>query len=278
MSYVLRQREAIIRRQLAWAESAGLDVDPAGQVPSVQANLFSPLAERTRAELATSVARPLGDGVKPGPLQCLYDGAALRLNAFEFWRARAELPPGLFEAGVTGTLRYSVPVGDGSTGRRAEVDCLAEPEQGVPTAITTRFIDADQGDALHLRPDLEDRLASLPSAARLHGVRLLAQDLAANPRRYRVTPVGRLLDLAVGLCEQYGPRGYRIVHVWHAAHGRHGRSQYAEFARLLARIGGEVALHGTTWQAVFAAIMERPDADRGYTDYIAQRYTGAPQH
>lgn len=165
MSYVLRQREAIIRRQLAWAESAGLDVDPAGQVPSVQANLFSPLAERTRAELATSVARPLGDGVKPGPLQCLYDGAALRLNAFEFWRARAELPPGLFEAGVTGTLRYSVPVGDGSTGRRAEVDCLAEPEQGVPTAITTRFIDADQ--EMHSTFDPTSRTDSL-HCPRLH--------------------------------------------------------------------------------------------------------------
>jgi hypothetical protein len=271
-----RQRESIIQQQITWAESVGIEVDAADQVSCVAENLFAPLCAETRAELESSSARPFGDGIKPGPLQRLHDPTAMRCNFFDYWRKLGVLPPGLLQESVTGTLRQAVHLG--AEGARAdasrEIDCLVEAESTPATAITTRFIDADLGDAIRLEPSFIDRLDGLVSPTSLRSVRLFAEDLLANPRRFCVTPVGRLLEQAAALCARYGARGYQIVHIWHEAPGEHGRLQHREFAQLRTRIGGDVELHGMTWQALFARIMERNDTHRGYTDYIASRYFG----
>jgi hypothetical protein len=275
--------EGIIEQQQSWADQLRIELANGGNVRDVSDNLFLPLHAETRRALLEGSACGFGDERKPDPLHALHSSQALACNFFEPWRGQASSPLDLIapldanapdsdalepaSAPCEIVVAEQLPLGPHELTVAADVVIRSDTTR--PAAVVACFTEGYD--------DVDTRLPAAPSEyaglwSDLPGCRGLAEDLHANPRRFRRIPAGRILELALALHQRHGSRGARLVHLWYDTSGRTAREQRQEADRLRMRIGGEVDFASITWQTLFLAMLDHPASDPRQIDYLAHRY------
>ncbi len=62
------------------------------------------------------------------------------------------------------------------------------------------------------------------------------------------------------------------MYLYYDRPGREATTHRAELDRVAARLAPEIELRVATYQALFGALRDTPGLERGYVDYLAQRY------
>ena len=270
----------LLDQQKRWAERRELDLDEEGYTSKIEENLFGSPSPETRSDLERARASGIstltaecaeGAGGKPGEFQRVHSTAALVCNVFDYWRARGvEEIAGLCRADPgCEELSFSQDQPTGIEGLSSWSDVLFAGDSAPPTALVASFCEPYAG-----RPE-----SRLPASVEKPGVwgaladcRDLALGLRANPGRFRMLPVRRLLEQSLGLTARYGVRGFRLLYLWYEVPGQLARLQHREVDRFRMRVGGEVAFEACTWQQLFRAIESRREAHASYVDYLSSRY------
>ena len=266
----------LMARQRAWADSREIEIDADGRLARWDENLLSPASSRTRAELAGGSPACSVAHDKPGRLHDLGSGLALAANVFEPWRASPEdlasRVPELGRAFSRIGFATQLPLhasDDSGEDLVADVDVLLDGAPAGATAVVPLFSEP----FTDVDPRVRDLLARDASRfGELPGCALLARDLHSNPRRFRRLAVGRVLETALAMSRRFGRHGFRIAVLWFDAGGRASRQIQAELDRLRMRIGGEVDLSATSWQALCERLHEAPSQDHRYTRSLQARY------
>jgi hypothetical protein len=113
--------------------------------------------------------------------------------------------------------------------------------------------------------------AQLWTAAELPRCQALAEELQNGRERLRFLNAAQLLKHALGLANN-GLRTSALVYLYYDRPGREATTHRAELDRVAGRLAPELELHVVTYQALFAVLREAPGLERGYVDYLAQRY------
>ena len=261
----------ISEQQSRWAALHEVDLDESGATATLHGNLFGPLSGALQEALSGRVDKPLGDGLKPGPITRLDSTHALVANVFDHWSER-DLEPLL--------------------------GALGAPPDGAEIEFEARMTLRDQPiDAAHLmlcggaRPIAvvasfsESYLPGGPGRARpfadcaepgvwgtLQDCRQLALDRAANPDRHQRVDVTGLLERILALSSHFGARNFELLYLWYEVPGHAATQTRREIDRLRMRIGGEVAFRALTWQQLFARIEASSEGHSRPAAYLAARY------
>jgi hypothetical protein len=241
-------------------------------------NLRAPLTPAMRAELerGSELARR---GATPPRSHSLTSSAALVVNVFGYWRERpvAPLVAALgFEAGERVALTFEEPLPTGLAGEPPFADVALRWPNGDLVPIESKF-----SEWLVRRPNnkrvFKDKYfpsgtgSGVWSAAALPRCQTLAEELQAGRERCKYLNAAQLLKHALGL-RKLGQRGLAVVYLYYDWPGREAAVHRAELERVQRRLATEVDLRVLTYQHLFGALRATPGLDRGYIDYLAQRY------
>jgi hypothetical protein len=269
---VSTELQTIVESQREWAANRDLTVLDSGHTTDLEANLFVPLDADTERELRSADGRPLGDGSKPGDLQLLESTLALACNVFAPLRND---PQGLAAAfGYPATrLRFCAPAGDDPMS--AQVEVLLESADR-PTAVRATYTEPYRSSRPQQAPANRVSSAWLEATEPwngLPGCRQLAHDLRVTPRRYEHLAAADLLTTAAALTTQYGPRGFRLVHVWHELPGVAAEQYQREIERFQLRIGGEIDFRAVAWHRICGRLAGWGGVDSRWVGYLRERYS-----
>jgi hypothetical protein len=270
-------RSALSARQRRWAEGAGLAVDAGGFLRTIDANLRVPLSRAARAgfergsELAPRAAAP-------PRMQAVSSSAALVANVFEYWAER-DVSPLVAALGLprqTAELAFEAPFATGLPGDPPMVDVALTLAAGSIVAIESKF-----GEWLAKRPrnksGLKDKYFPPGRAVWAeHGLprcQALAADLQSGRERFKHLHVAQLLKHALGLAVA-ARAPTMLVYLYYDWQGDAARVHREEIARFAGRVAAELEFAALTYQALFAALSQAPEAGAGYVGYLRGRYFG----
>lgn len=271
-------KTAQLRAQRRWADARGVRYDAHGCVRSLADNFREPLDASMLAELNRGSELAPG-ATRPARAYSLCSSAALAVNVFAYWRGRDQTPL-LRALGLGGAggerLAFEEPLPTGLPGDPPFVDVALFRPDGRSVAVESKY-----GEWLvPRRPGkrvFKDKYfpegEGVWSMAGLPQCQALAMDLQAGRERFRFLNAAQLLKHALGLAHA-GLRTSALVYLYFDRDGKEQARHRAELERVVARLVPEIELHVTTYQALFGAIRATPGVDRGYVDYLAQRYFG----
>jgi hypothetical protein len=99
----------------------------------------------------------------------------------------------------------------------------------------------------------------------------LAEDLQGGRERPKFLNVPQLLKHALGLKRSARAKS-ALVYLYYDRAGKEAPAHRAELERVRQRLGSEIELHASTYQTLFGALRATPGIERGYLDYLEQRY------
>ena len=269
-------KNALLRAQRRGADAHGLRYDAYGCVRDLGENLRAPLDDAALAELQRgSELTPAAK--RPARAYSLCSSAALVVNVFAYWRGRDQtaLLQALGRGGAGGTeLRFEEPLPTGLPGDPPTVDVALYRPDGRCVAIESKF-----AEWLTPRPRgkraFKDKYFAAGArewAARgLPRCQALAEELQDGRERTKYLNAPQLLKHALGLA--HNDLGTStLVYLYYDSIGTERSAHRAEVERISARLVPEVDFHACTYQALFAALQDAPEIERGYVEYLARRY------
>lgn len=271
-------KTALLRVQRRWAEARGIAFDAYGCVRDLDDNFIEPLDAATRAELERG-SELAPSATRPARAYSLCSSAALVINMFAPWRGRDHTP--LLEAlGVGGNggtrLAFEEPLPTGLPGDPPTVDVALYGGDGRCVAVESKFT-----EWLTPRPrgkrTFKDKYfppgEGVWAAAGLPRCQALAEELQDGRTRLKYLHAAQLLKHALGL-RASGLRKSPLVYLYYDRPGKESRAHAAELERVVTRLVPELDLHACTYQKLVGSLRETPGVERGYLEYLAQRYFG----
>lgn len=271
-------KTALLRAQRRWADAHNVEYDARGFVRELGDNLRTPLDAAALAELARG-SELTPSATRPPRAYSLCSSAALVINVFSAWRDRdhGALLQALGAGGAGGTrLAFEEPLPTGLAGDAPTVDVALYGADGRCVAVESKFAEW-LGPRPRRQRVLKDKYFppgnGVWAAAGLPRCQALADELQDGRVRMKRLHAGQLLKHALGLARN-GARTSALVYLYYERPGREAVAHRAELEHVVARLVPEIDLHVCTYQALFAALCATPGIERGYLEYLAQRYFG----
>jgi hypothetical protein len=273
---VVTGKTAQLRAQRRWADAQGVRYDAYGCVRTLADNFREPLDGATLAELERGSELAPG-ATRPARAYSLCSSTALVVNVFAYWRGRDQTPL-LRALGLDGAgglrLAFEEPLPTGLSGDPPFIDVALFRPDGRCVAIESKY-----GEWLAPRRPgkraFKDKYfppgSGVWAAAGLPRCQALALDLQAGRERLKYLNAPQLLKHALGLARA-GLRTSSLVYLYYDRDGKEQERHGAEIERVVARLQPEIELHVATYQALFGALRATPGVERGYIEYLAQRY------
>jgi hypothetical protein len=241
-------------------------------------NLFAPLAPAVRAELERG-SELAARGTMPARIHALTSSAALVINVFGYWRERALalLVVALgFDGGAGARLTFEEPLPTGLPGEPPFADVALRWPNGDLVPIESKFTEWLVRRPHNKRVFKEKYFpagaaSGVWSAVALPRCQSLAEDLQNGRERFKYLNAAQLLKHALGL-KKLGQRRTAVVYLYYEWPGREADAHRTELERVRQRLRPEVDLRVLTYQELFASLRAVPGVDRGYLDYLAERY------
>jgi hypothetical protein len=273
---VVTGKTALLRAQRHWADAHGVRYDARGCVRDLADNLRVPLDEAMRAQLERGSELEPGSS-RPARLYSLCSSAALVVNVFGAWRGRdhTALLRALGVGGEGGTrLSFEEPLPTGLPGDPPTVDVALFRSDGRCVAVESKLSEWLVPRPRRVRAFKDKYFAQgkpVWAAAGLPHCQELAEELQDGRERFTYLNAAQLLKHALGLANN-GLSTSALVYLYYDRPGKEAAAHRAELDRVLERLGPDIELHVSTYQALFLALREQPTLEREYVDYLAQRY------
>jgi hypothetical protein len=270
-------KNAVIRQQRRWAESAGVRVDARGYVLQLADNFQVPPSATT----LTAFDRPRGSELRPGRTRpprfwALHSSAALVVNVFDHWR-RAERSPliaALRLSGDSAAPAFEEAFPTGIAGDPPYVDVVLKLSSGRVVAIESKFT-----EALTARP--RNRAVfkakyfppgrSIWTQAGLSSCQELADDIQRGRERFKFLHAAQLLKQALALRLACGS-DFLLYYLYYDWPGLESAAHRADIERFRERVGSEVPFTALTYQDLYRALSAGGSVDTGYLMYLRSRY------
>lgn len=271
-------KTALLRAQRRWANAHGVRYDAHGCVRQLGDNLRAPLDEAALAELRRGSELAPGSA-RPARLYSLCSSAALVVNVFDWWRGRDQTPllRALGVGGAGGTvLRFEEPLPTGLPGDPPTVDVALYRPDGRCVVVESKFAEWLAPRPRGKRAFKDKYFAQgrpVWAAAGLPRCQSLAEELQDGRERLKYLNAAQLLKHALGLANN-GFSTSALVYLYYDRPGKEAPAHRAEIDRVLERLAPEIELHVSTYQELFRGLRDGPELERGYVDYLAQRYFG----
>jgi hypothetical protein len=275
---VVTGKTALLRAQRRWADARGISYDAYGCVRELGDNFMMPLDDTLVAELDRG-SELAPSATRPARAYSLCSSAALVINVFAPWRGRdhGALLEALGVGGPGGTrLAFEEPLPTGLPGDPPTVDVALYGADGRCVAVESKF-----AEWLTPRPrskrTFKDKYfppgKGVWAAAALPRCQALAEELQDGRTRLKYLHAAQLLKHALGLAAN-GLRASPLVYLYYDRGGKESRAHAAEIERIVARLVPEIDLRACTYQTLFQLLREAAGVERGYLEYLAQRYFG----
>lgn len=276
----MSSKNDLLRKQRRWADERGVRYDARAFVRELADNLRAPLAPAVRAELERG-SELAARGTMPARIHALTSSAALVINVFGYWRERALAPLVAalgFEGGESARLTFEEPLPTELPGEPPFADVALRWPNGDVVPIESKFTEWLVRRPHNKRVFKEKYFpagagAGVWSEAALPRCQALAEELQDGRERLKYLNAAQLLKHVLGL-KKLGRHRTAVVYLYYEWPGREADAHRIELERVRQRLRPEVDLRVLTYQQLFAALRAVPGIDRGYLDYLAERYFG----
>jgi len=268
------------RAQLAWAESRDIEVDHQGYTLRLEDNLFQPLGEQTRRELAAGAGNELGEEGGRGKLQAVHASAALAVNVFDYWRNRPREPlqqAFALEEAIS-NIQFERPFPTGMLGTPPHLDVTLTTDSRRVIAIESKFLEVYPART-GVRPFRDTYFPASGGrwdAGKLTDCQRLADALRSGEQSYRHLDAQQLLKHALGLAHTVGDR-FSLWYLWYDPAGEEGRVHRTEIEEFSRCIDPHLGFRSMTYQELIAKLEVSCGAEHSaYLSYLTARYAAAP--
>lgn len=279
VSTVTAKRERL-RQQRRWAEAHGLGADARGYLPTVQANLFAPLAPSTRAAFERGDASELAEtATRPAKMRALRSSAVLVVNVFEHF-VGANPKPLLDALGIEEELKHPLAFEAearypaGLPGHPPNLDVVLELTSGTIVGIESKFTEwltPKRGAKNVLKDKYFEGGVQWWRNGGLPKCQALAAMLKNGEERFRFLDVPQLLKHALGLATAR-PARFELHYLYFDAPGPASRAQREELARFAERVGAELGFRVLTYQELYRRLCACGRIESSYLRYLGERY------
>jgi hypothetical protein len=262
--------------QVEWAANRNIEIDPQGYTLRLEDNLFQPLNESTRAELAAGAGDELGANGRRGKMRALHASSALAVNVFDYWRGRAcePLARALGVEGAIDDIQFERTFPTGMQGTPPHLDVTLTFDDGRVIAVESKFLEPYPGRA-HPRPFRNTYFpegAGRWIAGALPACQKIAEALRAGETIYLHLDAQQLLKHALGLANAVGDR-YALWYVWYDVGGEDGERHRREIAEFSGCVDASLRFRATSYQDMIGRLADEcgPPYNE-YISYLRQRY------
>ncbi len=269
--------EEIRQAQKAWARSKDIAFDSRGYVESVEDNLWKPLTPRARRAFEAGAGKELS-----GRMRALHSSSALTANLFDYWTVRDMRPLMVaLEVDYVGgeTLDFEAQFDTGLPGNPPHLDVAVTQSSGFVIAVEAKFTEHMKRST---RGKSKFRTAYFPGPHQLWtekglpACQALAEELWAEERRgdwqrFEYLDPRQLLKHALGLATQLGNR-FSLHYLYYDYLGDRAEAHRSEVDLFEERVGHELGFKALSYQELYARLGAFGQVDRGYLDYLGNRY------
>jgi hypothetical protein len=267
----------ILTSQATWAQArwgSGLD---GRNAPSVEDNLFQPIAGPTWNEFAAGDGDELGLSGRPAKMRSLRSSSALACNVFHPWRGGplTSLAQALGLAGNFVDLRFEQKLSHGLRGHSPNLDVVLYPSEGAPVGVESKFAE------IYGQPKPEAPLKGSYFAGKrrwadlgMPRCQLLAERIGRETA-FRRLAAGQLLKHLLGLATTHAQRPARLVYIWYDCRCNEAEEHRREVEVFKEAIGDEIEFTVLTYQELFERLRLAPEPCPDYYTYLARRYFSA---
>lgn len=266
-----KTRNLIIERQISWALSAGMVPDFRGYLESVEANLWCPLSEASRASFENGSGSELTT-----KMRALHSSSALAVNFFEHWVAtdRKPLMQILELESPIASLDFEAQFPTGLKGNPPNLDVCLTLQSGGVVAIESKFcewIDRKSSQKEYFKDKYFPNNASLWSLQGLPCCQKMAEAIHNRSEFFLHLDAPQLLKHALGLSTRYGSN-FDLYYLYFDSVGPESDHHKKEIARFTEIVGEELRFKSLTYQELFLRLGNFHEVDLGYKNYLNKRY------
>lgn len=263
-------RSAVLERQRRWARITGRKADSRGYLATVEANLWQPMCEQSRA----AFAKGSGSELKR-KMRALHSSSALAVNFFEFWTKpdRAPLGAALNLRSPITEIAFEAQHHTGLEGNPPNLDVCLTLASGHTVAIESKFcewLSRKSPNKEHFKPKYFPVGCELWTARGLPKCQALAADIRAKREHFTFLDAPQLLKHALGLATQLAER-FDLHYIYCDWPGPESVPHKAELRRFSDRVGTELRFKAYTYQDLLQRL-EAQQIDSRYVKYLRERY------
>jgi len=272
--------QLISKQQQQWAGKRCIEFDNDGYTFNLSDNLYKPLPPDVEAEFESGKGGELGDSTNRGKMQALYSSSALVVNVFQYWR----------EIDSVGVIAKALGIHEELTAMKFErtyPTCL----RGIPPHLDVELSNDDLRVAIeskfteiyhrHTKRELRDAYVQKPGLwaglPKCESLANLIHSENGRKTRFSYLDAPQLLKHILGLKSQPGAKPFKLIYLWYEYPSKEAEQHRLEIERFSNCLGGEVSFIDMTYQELFEAINTSRLADRGYLDYLKERYFFLPK-
>jgi hypothetical protein len=278
--------ETVLVKQIAWARSQGIPlVSSKGErgrkcyTTTLEDNLFVPLSECTRISFEEGSGNEL-----EGKMHALHSSSAIGVNVFEYWNQQGD-PTTIAE--LCGLCRK-----ESSTADRIvfEYKCQIDKRFPIPPnidvvvhcksnsriqqyGIECKFTEAYQGRGHGGMPEKYfekdiDLWSDIPH------LKELAASISPNDKHFNYLHAAQLIKHSLGLKQNCGKGGFRLLYLWYDAFGESGHQHHKEVQEFadIAK-ADNIMFHSLTYQELIVRLTKTLGPQhQEYVQYLASRY------
>ncbi len=282
--------EYILTKQTAWAAQSGItligskgDRGRRAYTRTLSDNLFRLLLPEVRTSFDDGDGGELGASNFPGKMQAVHSSSALGVNVFQYWIEKNAVPViaalcGLCRSGSTApeNIRFEEkhPISKAFK-FSPNIDVVIHNESSAKIksfGIECKFSEA-YGSHKHggLKPaylELDDVWRDIPN---LHK---FALTISPNDEEFHHLHPAQLVKHILGLKQQSGSDGFRLLYLWYDVLGEEGarhRFEVQHFAEIAKKDG--IRFHSMTYQELIVRMQKNlPVEHTEYVNYLTARY------
>jgi hypothetical protein len=273
----MTSKRVILRRQRAWAKSAGLAPDSRGHLATVESNLFRPFAASTLAAFQAGNGSELKQTPsRPAKMRALHSSAVLAVNVFDYWVDR-DVRPLLDVLGIDAGMKrlsFEAQFPTGLAGNPPNLDLALELCNETVVGIECKYIEwlaLKRKSRLALKDKYFESGASLWSEAGLPMCQALAADLRASRASFRHLDAAQLLKHALGLATQRQEQA-ALFYVYYDVRDRSGDIHRDEIKRFSALVDPGLKFRALSYQSLIGDLSLDDGIDADYLAYPRSRY------
>lgn len=263
-------RSAIMEQQLMWARESGRIADSRAYLLTVEANLWRPMCEQSRAAFEKGSGSELKE-----KMRALHSSSALAVNFFEFWvmADRTPLTHALCLDEPINSIEFEAQYPTGLTGNPPNLDVCLALASGHTVAIESKFcewLSRKSPNKEHFKPKYFLDGIELWTLRGLPACQSLALDIRNHVENFTYLDVPQLLKHALGLATRLNTR-FGLYYLYFDWPGPESVKHQEEIKRFERRVGLEMRFRCATYQELFKRLKAQ-DTATNYINYLGERY------
>jgi len=287
----MKAYEYILSKQVQWALNQNLaligskgDRGRPTYVEQLEDNLFEPLLPKTRQEFESGDGgETFGSSNSPAKMNAVHSSSALSVNIFQYWQKINQVPSIASACGLCNkknkypesiSFEQRYPINE-SFQFHPNIDVIIKNRKGSKYklyAIECKFSEAysTQGHS-----GLKQKYIALNDIWQdIPNLYELSISISPDDKLYTHLHPAQLIKHVLGLKNQYGKIGFRLVYLWYDTLGYEGykhRKEIEEFQKITKK--DNIHFHELSYQALILRLSnEFRDSHKEHVKYITNRY------